>query len=38
MIAVIAVVDAIGVFTIIRTARINARNQEARSQEIQNRR
>ena len=30
MIAVIAVVDALGVFTIIRSARINARNQEAR--------
>ena len=29
MIAVIAVVDAIGVFTIVRSSRINARNQEA---------
>lgn len=37
MIAVIAVVDALGVFTIVRSARINARNQVARSLEIQNR-
>jgi hypothetical protein len=29
MIAVIAVVDAIGVFTIIRSARISARSEEA---------
>ncbi|UZX05105.1 hypothetical protein F8G81_22790 [Arthrobacter sp. CDRTa11] len=41
MIAVIALVDALGVFTIIRSARINARHQEARklasqNQEIQN--
>jgi hypothetical protein len=36
MIAVIAAVDALGVFTIIRSARINARNQEARALEIQN--
>ena len=36
MIAVIAVVDALGVYTIIRSARINARNQEARALEIQN--
>lgn len=36
MIAVIAVVDAIGVFTIIRTARINARRQEARTQIARN--
>lgn len=35
MIAVIAVVDALGVFTIVRSARINARNHEARAQEIQ---
>ncbi len=35
MIAVIAVVDALGVFTIIRSARINARNQAARNQELQ---
>jgi len=35
MIAVIAVVDALGVFTIVRSARINARNQEARALEIQ---
>jgi quinol-cytochrome oxidoreductase complex cytochrome b subunit len=31
MIAVIAVVDALGVFTIIRSARINARSQAARN-------
>ena len=36
MIAVIAVVDALGVFTIVRSARINARNQEARALEIRN--
>ncbi|HJV97833.1 MAG TPA: hypothetical protein VJ617_01865 [Arthrobacter sp.] len=36
MIAVIAVVDALGVFTIVRSARINARNQEARALETQN--
>jgi hypothetical protein len=36
MIAVIAVVDALGIFTIIRSARINARNQEAHALEIQN--
>ena len=35
MIAVIAVVDALGVFTIVRSARINARHQEARALEIQ---
>jgi len=35
MIAVIAVVDALGVVTIVRSARINARNHEARAQEIQ---
>ena len=29
MIVVIAVVDAIGVFTIVRSSRVNARNQEA---------
>lgn len=34
MIAVIAVVDALGVFTIVRSARINARNQEARAPQI----
>jgi hypothetical protein len=34
MIAVIAVVDAIGVFTIVRSSRINARSQEARAREI----
>jgi hypothetical protein len=33
----LAVVDAIGVFTIIRSARINARSREARAQEIPNR-
>ena len=37
MIAIIAVVDALGVFTIVRSARINARNQEARALEIQDR-
>ena len=37
MIAVIAVVDAIGVFTIVRSSRINARNQEARARETENR-
>ena len=36
MIAVIAVVDALGVVTIVRSARINARNHEARALEIQN--
>ncbi|WP_457964338.1 hypothetical protein M1E17_22465 [Arthrobacter sp. D1-29] len=36
MIAVIALVDAIGVFTIIRSARINARHQEARNLSSQN--
>ena len=36
MIAVIAVVDALGVFTIVRSARINARNHEARALEIRN--
>ncbi len=36
MIAVIGLVDALGVFTIIRKARINARNQDARALEIQN--
>ena len=35
MIAVIAVVDALGVFTIVRSSRINARNQQARALEIQ---
>ena len=35
MIAIIAVVDALGVFTIVRSARINARNQEARAPETQ---
>jgi len=37
MIAVIAVVDALGVFTIIRSAGINARTQAARSQDFQSR-
>ncbi|MEW9871159.1 hypothetical protein [Arthrobacter sp. HS15c] len=37
MIAVIAVVDAIGVFTIVRSSRINARNQEARARDTENR-
>jgi hypothetical protein len=36
MIAVIALVDALGVFTIIRSARINARHHEARSLSSQN--
>jgi predicted lipid-binding transport protein (Tim44 family) len=36
MIAVIALVDALGVFTIIRSARINARHQEARALSSQN--
>jgi hypothetical protein len=36
MIAVIALVDALGVFTIIRSARINARHQEARNVSSQN--
>lgn len=35
MIAVIALVDALGVFTIVRSSRINARNQQARALEIQ---
>jgi hypothetical protein len=37
MIAVIAAVDALGVFTIIRSARINARNAEARRQGLHTR-
>jgi F0F1-type ATP synthase assembly protein I len=36
MIAVIALVDALGVFTIVRSARINARSQQARALEVQN--
>jgi ABC-type dipeptide/oligopeptide/nickel transport system permease subunit len=35
MIAVIAVVDAIGVFTIVRSSRINARSREIQDQQIQ---
>ena len=37
MIAVIAVVDALGVYTIIRSARMKARNHEARNQELHGR-
>jgi hypothetical protein len=37
LVAVIAVVDALGVYTIIRSARINARTKETRSQELPNR-
>ncbi len=36
MIAVIAAVDALGVFTIIRSARTNARNAEATGAEARN--
>lgn len=37
MIAVIAAVDALGVYTIIRSARTNARNEEAGRQGLHNR-
>lgn len=37
MVPLIALVDAVGVFTIIRSARINARNQETRDRELHSR-